>query len=404
MRLKTILSPSVSGALEQVNQELGPHALILETEQEGEWTRVVAADVEREEPTEGLMRLRAEIALLRRELAQQNEILHTLISRSRAAATLDIESPASSSPVTPARAATPSPAVVAPKEAPKEAPKRPDPVHAEVASIRKTIDVRPRFAPLERRLREQGVRAEFIERVLSMCADAPESEGDPLIPSKSEWCATALSGLVPGIGPSGNRKARCYVFVGPPGSGKSTSIAKLIQQSRSADQAGMAVLSLDDRAAANVLLQRTAQRLRIRHAVVRGAEDLVRAIRDLDDPKTILIDTGGYGARERRALLALRERMPQAGQVATHLVLRGDTDDPATLASARPFADAAPAALILARLDLASRLGGLVNVPAALGLPIAALGHGTALVGDLTVPNRRQIAELVLGRRLLGRR
>lgn len=405
MRLKTIVSPTVSRALEQVNLELGPHALILETEQEGELTRVVAADVEREEPIEGLMRLRAEIALLRRELQQQNEILRALVVRTREGAF----APSPPSVVAPATLkAAPSivaPSIAAPSIAgpPSATIVRSAPaVHA--SSNAEVLASRARFTFLERRLREQGVRGDLIERVLTLCVDAPASEGDPLQPTKSEWCVTALAGVMPGIGPAGNRKARCFVFVGPPGCGKSTMLAKLLQQSKSPDHAGLAVISLDDRAGSNVLLQRTTQRLRVRHAVARGAEDLIRAIKDLDEPKTLLIDTAGYSNRERRAIAALRERMPQAGQVVVHLVLGGDKDDASTVASARTFADASPSALLLTRLDLATRFGGIVNASASLSLPVAALGHGAALAGDLTVPNRRQVAEIVLGRRMLGRR
>lgn len=414
MRLKTIVSPSVSHALEQVNLELGPHALILETEQEGELTRIVAADVEREEPIEGLMRLRAEIALLRRELQQQNEIIRALVVRTRengmaysqsVVANTVHANPIHANPIhaNPAQA-NPARSIAAPSTGvPSNAIVRPTRT-ATVATNPEALASRARFAFLERRLREQGVRGDLIERVLTLCVDAPPSEGDPLQPTKSEWCVTALAGVMPGIGPAGNRKARCFVFVGPPGSGKSTMLAKLLQQSKSPDHAGLAVISLDDRAASNVLLQRTTQRLRVRHAVARGAEDLVRVIKDLNEPKTLLIDTAGYSSRERRAIAALRERMPQAGQVVVHLVLGGDQDDATTVAAARSFADASPSALLLTRLDLATRFGGIVNASAALSLPIAALGHGAALAGDLTVPNRRQVAELVLGRRMLGRR
>ncbi len=388
MRLKTIVSPSVSRALEQVNLELGPHALILETEQEGELTRVVAADVEREEPVEGLMRLRAEIALLRRELSLQNEAIRALVARTRPA--MVEETAIAAAAPAPAEASAPAPVVS----------------RAVVATRADGAPgaERKRLVLLERRLREQGLRNDLLKRVLDLCAAAPPTEGDPLQPQKSEYCVTALAGLIPGIGPAGNHKARCFVFVGPGGSGKTTSLAKLLQQAKSPDTAGLAVISIEDRSQSTQLLDRTAKRLRIPHLLARGAEDVVRGIRDLGDPRTILVDTTGLGVREKRLIDALRERLPQAGQVAVHLVLRGDQDDHTALAQAQPYAELSPASLLLTRLDAAPRLGCIVNLPAALGLPVAAIGHGVALAGDLTVPTRRYLAELVLGRRLLNRR
>ncbi len=381
MRLKTIVSPTVSRALEQVNHELGPHALILETLQEGEMTRVVAADVEREEPIEGLMRLRAEIALLRRDLQQQNETVRLLLAE-RKEREMATQAHAS---------AIQAPPLVAP----------PSEQAAETTAPAIGALTKPRLLAIERRLRDQGVRDDIVRRALALCAAAPASEGDVLLPHKSEYCMNVVAGLIPGVGPLGTKKARCFVFVGPPGSGKSMTLAKLLQQVKNPDRAGIALVSLDDREKSTALLQRTAQRLRVPHIAARGAEDLVRGLKTLGEPRTILIDTAACGMRERRAIDALRERLPQAGQVAVHLVLKAGRDDSIATTQGPVLAELHPSSLIVTGVDIAARVGCLINLPATLNLPIAAIGHGTALAGDLTIPTRRQIAEIVLGKKLL---
>jgi flagellar biosynthesis GTPase FlhF len=392
MRLKTFVSPSVASALERVSDELGPNALILETAQEGEMTRIVAADVEREEPVEGLMRLRAELALLRREIAQQSETLRSLMAErmSRRA-----ESPAAHA----AEAASLAAEIAAGggRDAKSLAP-RPA-VATQVAPL-----VLPRLAPIERRLREQGLRDDLLRRVLALCAGAPKREGDPLLPTRTEFGLAAVAGLLPGLPPAGDRRVRAFVFTGPPRAGKTSTLLKLAARAKPSERAQMAIVSLDDRPAANEALRRAAEKGGVAFATARGAEDLIRRFDELGAPRTLLVDAGGASARERNAVTALRERLHLPGQVAVHLVLPLDAGAAANIAAGRPLLALEPSSLVLTRVDLADRLGDLFNLPIALELPIAAIAHGDQAAADLVPATRRLAAELLLGRKLVPRR
>lgn len=413
MRLKTILSPSVSRALEQVNQELGPNALILETEQQGDFTRVIAADVEREEPIDGLMRLRAELALLRREMQQQSEVLRRLVgAHGELMRAKDAITPAPT-PAAPAAAPAPAQAPTS-KRSTASAPvfeqvSRSDAAvvrRAEViAEISKPLPVPARLELVDRRLRDQGLRPDLIRRVLTILDAAPKTEGDPLAPSKSDFVMNAVAGLIPGAPVDATKRVRCFFFVGPAQSGKSTTIAKLLQQTRRPETAGVVVVTLDpERSKQDDLIPRTARRLHVPHLCVRGGEELLRGLKVLGDPKTILVDTGAFGAREKNTLVALRERFHQPGQIAVQLVLRGDQRLGEAERVGKTFAPIGPTALILTMVDAAERFGELVNAPAALELPISALGTGKALSGDLLPATRRIVAEIVTGRRLVSRK
>ncbi len=345
MRLRTIHGRSVADALRRVQQELGPNALVLETHDGAGGAEVVAADVEREEPAEGLMRLRAELALLRREMRQ-------------------------AAPAPAEAGAGPLPAVL------------------------------PRLAKVAERLLDQDLAAELLERVLKVLRAAPEQEGDPIDPAKSDLCRTALAGLIPGTGPSAARKARCHAFVGPPGAGKSTTIAKLAEQSRRAGDSSFGVITLDaDRPGSGEILASCAERLAIPYRAVRGPEDLLHAVDSLGKLTTLLVDTAGLGFRENASLAALRERLNLPHQLVAYLVLPASMEARALRASVRAFLPFAPAGLVFTKVDEAERLGCLVNLPAELGLPVAALGHGRLLSGDLARSSRNLIADLVLGRR-----
>lgn len=350
MRLRTIKGSSVSDALRQVQEELGPNALVLETRTGEDSTEVIAADVEREEPAEGLMRLRAELALLRRELAQRG-----------------------------AREVQAVPAPATSGDAPA---------------------VQPHLVKVAARLREQEVHPQLVERVLKMLESAARSGGGPIDPRSSEFCRNAVAGLIPGIPASVAKKVRCYAFVGPPGAGKTTTIAKLAEQSRGAGDRSFGIITLDgDRPGAAELLAASAGRLGFPYAVVRGPDDILSVIDRLGNPKTVLIDTAGHGFRENAALVALRERLRMPHQVAVHLVLPASMESRALRATAGAFSRLGPASLVFTKIDETQVLGNLLNLPVALSLPVAALGHGPSIRGDLARATRKLIAELVLGRR-----
>ena len=343
MRLRTIVGKTVADALEKVQKELGPNALVLETTTEGGNAQVIAAEVERERPSDGLMRLRAEVALLRRELSSG---------------------------------------------AKPEAPANPQPT------------VLPRLARVERRLLEQDLRPELVARILKMVSKAPSAEGDPLDPARSDYCRNAVAGQVPGVKSNAAKPARCFAFVGPPGAGKTTTIAKLAEQTRHRGQRNLGILTLDgDRPGGSELLSACAERLGLPFQSVRGPEDICQAIDALGKLKTILVDTAGLGFRDKAALNALRERLHLPNQRAVHLVLPANVESDASLATAASYGPLSPAAVVFTKVDETERFGNLINVPSALDLPVAALCYGRVLTDDLAPATRPMIADLVLGRR-----
>jgi flagellar biosynthesis protein FlhF len=353
MRLKTFVGASMAEALDRVQKELGADALVLETRTRGEATEVVAAEVEREEPAEGVMKLRAEVALLRRDLERLAPGASTASQP-----LLDVE-----------------PTQGAPQEA-------------------------PRLRQIGARLRAMGVAQALSRRILDLVANAPASEGDPIDPRKSPFTLSAIAGMLPGIGPAGEKTARCFAFVGPGGAGKTTTIAKLAEQRAAKGDKNFAVLSLDaDRPGGADLLAKQADRLGIAFAAVRGSLDIQRALEVVGAPRLVLIDTAGIGPRESAALDALRERLGDDAKLAVHLVLPANLEEQAMQMAARTFQSMRPATLVFTKVDETARLGSLLNVPVALELPVAALGHGRSLDGHLAPGTRRLIAELVLGLR-----
>ncbi len=365
MRIRTIKARTVAEALTKLQAELGPNALVLESKEDSGGAEVIAADVEREEPADGVMRLRAELALLRRDLQQSG--------------------------VTGRQTATASEASAAVGTA---------------AHLPGVPGVAPRLARVAEVLQFHGVDPRLVRRVLASAALAPATEGNPLDPKKSDFVRNALAGILPGGPVIRERRPRCFAFVGPAGAGKTTTIAKLMQQARGSAagkdprQTPVAVLSLDgERPGGAELLRRTAERLGLPFRTARGAVDLAAALDELPKNATVLVDTAGLGLRDHAALEALRGRIADPDPLAVHLVLPANLEPTTLLNQARRMRPFEPAAIVFTHLDETERLGNLINAPCALDLPAAAFAHGRSLAGDLAPATRALVANIVLGRR-----
>lgn len=364
MRLRTITGKSISEALDRVHTELGPNALVLETRTEGGTTEVVAAEVEREAPEEGLMRLRAEVALLRRELGIRHGSAQPVLSGVPARAS---------------RAMTTTRGAATMREA--EAPSR--------------------FQLVEERLTDQGMDPALVRRVLRMIQKAPAREGHPIDPLRGDYVLNATAGILPGAAVESGG-ARAFLFVGPPGAGKTTTVAKLAVQIAKGGNRSFGIITLDAEGPdIPDVLVRTAERLEVPYRRVRGPTEMAQALKDMADLRMLLIDTGPLSGREIRAIAELRESRSGKGQVTAHLVMPANLEPTSMRAIAESMLEMKPSAIVMTKIDETRKYGELINLPTALGLPVSALGHGRSIDGDLAPATRRLVAEIVLGRKSL---
>jgi flagellar biosynthesis protein FlhF len=174
--------------------------------------------------------------------------------------------------------------------------------------------------------------------------------------------------------------ARVEVFVGPPGVGKTTTIAKIAAQERAKGRALGAV-----------------EQLRVYADVIGAPFKVARNTEELDKALTagrhsLLVDTAGRspsdgGVRDLLRLIGRRRG------VRTHLVIAADT----SAASARrifdTYQDARPDRLIITKLDEAESISPLLGVVRERGLPISYFTGGQRVPEDLD----RATAELLAG-------
>jgi flagellar biosynthesis protein FlhF len=184
----------------------------------------------------------------------------------------------------------------------------------------------------------------------------------------------------PRLGIDGSQGA-VAALVGPTGSGKTTSLAKLAVIA--SGQRPVRLVSLDKlRSGAEQLLSSVATP-GITFTSVESLADLPKLVAEARKKECVLIDTPGFSAHEQTAAAELAAVLDACGDVDVHLVA------PAYM-RARDLRNAIeryrvfqPSKLLITRLDETETLGTVFSEAAHAGLALSFLSHGTRIPEDI---------------------
>jgi flagellar biosynthesis protein FlhF len=185
------------------------------------------------------------------------------------------------------------------------------------------------------------------------------------------------------------------LFVGPPGVGKTTTIAKIASQARARGGTRLGLVAADGfRVGAVEQLRLYADILGTPLTVARTPDELARAIEDARRP--LLIDTAGRSPHDDVSREMLRVMSGRKG-VRTHLVLAASTPADLVRRTLGRFADARPSRLVITKLDEAESLAPIVGVLREQQIPISYLGTGQSVPEDLERATSAALAAWVAG-------
>ena len=191
-----------------------------------------------------------------------------------------------------------------------------------------------------------------------------------------------------------DKYARYEVFVGPPGVGKTTTIAKIAAQECARRGTPLNLIAADAFRAGAI------EQLRSYAAVMGSPLRIARSTAEFEEAlsgsrQTALVDTAGRSPKDAE-LSSLFEVLKHKRGVRTHLVLAADT----SAATARRLLDAyaplQPARVVITKLDESESMMPLFDAVRERGLPVSYLTAGQRVPEDLWRATPASLAAAIL--------
>lgn len=191
---------------------------------------------------------------------------------------------------------------------------------------------------------------------------------------------------------------KVVALIGPPGCGKTTTLAKLAMREGIHARRSTLILSTDThRVAAPDQLRAYAAILGLPFEVAETPATLSRLLLEHAQRNLVLIDTPGFSPGEEECAQEWAEMLGGRAGVETQLVLAATTRTEDLLATMRWWDVFCPARLIFTRLDETTRPGGCLAVAMLTGKAVSFLCQGPRIPEDLEPASMAGLLRLLLG-------
>jgi flagellar biosynthesis protein FlhF len=196
------------------------------------------------------------------------------------------------------------------------------------------------------------------------------------------------------IGLGGPNDQSTVVFVGPPGAGKTTTLAKIAVKRCLAARLTVRIVSVDaERVGSHERLRTLAGVMGIGFTAANSIPELQDALKESRTKDCLLIDTPGFGNGDSDAARDLALVLNRAAPCDIHLVLPACAKRADLAAFADRFGVFRPGKLLFTRLDETSSLGCVVSEALRLEKPLSFFSTGQSIPDDLQEANAEMLVE-----------
>jgi len=177
---------------------------------------------------------------------------------------------------------------------------------------------------------------------------------------------------------------RLVIFVGPPGAGKTSTIAKFAVQHCLAAQRSVRIISVDPhRVASHEKLRALAGVIGVGFTPANTISEFVEALREFRTKNVILVDTPGYGGRDFEGAQDISRCLASAVLKEIHLILPASMKRADLARYVRQYELFQPDYLLFTKLDEAESCGAALSAAIAANKPLSFFSNGQTIPEDL---------------------
>jgi flagellar biosynthesis protein FlhF len=190
--------------------------------------------------------------------------------------------------------------------------------------------------------------------------------------------------FAPEFMPSGSDSNRAVILVGPPGVGKTTTLAKIAIQECLAKRIPARIISVDLHGlAAHEKLRGFAAIMGAGFTAANSAAQFTEAVSEFRNKQVLLIDTPGYGPGDAGWARDLARVLAELQQKEIHLVLPASMHPAGLLRYIRQFEEFNPDYLLFTKLDEMETYGSMLSAALQASRPLSFLTRGQSIPEDI---------------------
>ena len=194
--------------------------------------------------------------------------------------------------------------------------------------------------------------------------------------------------FAPEFTPAPGNGMRAVVFVGPPGAGKTTTLAKVAMRECLGRRLSVRILSVEThRVAAQEKLRSLAKIMGFGFTAANSMREFIEAVDEFRSKDVLLIDTPGFSFQDFEFAGDLIQFLRQMTSKEIHLVLPASMNRDDLILYVRRYAEFQPDYVLFTKLDETESRGALLAAALEADKPVSYLAAGQNIPEDIQSPN-----------------